>query len=64
MTAHELLSRVMGVASQSRTALPLSEGTLEHEADLPVGLVSAPPSIRVLDFDGLRLVTDALVVAC
>ena len=57
--AQELLSRVMGVASRSRSALPLSEVTLEHEADLPVCFLPAPRSIRVLDFEGLRLVIDA-----
>ena len=56
---NELLPRVIGVTSRSRSALALPVVTLEHEADLPVGPLSAPPSVRVLDFDGFRLVTDA-----
>ena len=58
MTKHELLSRVMGVASRSRGALPLPEVTLEHEADLLVSSLSAPPSVRALIVDGPALVTD------
>ena len=56
-TDDELLSRIMDVASPSRSALPLPKVTLEHEADLLVSSLSAPPSVRVLDFDGLPLVT-------
>ena len=57
MTAlEELPSRVMGVASRSRSALPFPEVTLE--ADWPVSCVSAPPFVRVLDVNGLSLVTD------
>ena len=61
VTAHELLSRIMDVASPSRSALPLSKVTLEHEADLLVSSLSAPPSVRVIDFYG-HLMNQ--VVAC
>ena len=56
VTAHEFLSRVMGAASRSRSALPLPEVTLEHEAGLPVSSSSVRPSVRVPDVDGLPLV--------
>ena len=38
-----LLSRVMGVASRSRTAFPNAEVSLEREAALPVSSWTAPP---------------------
>ena len=42
-----LLSRVVGVASRSRTAFPLAEVSLESEAALLVSSQSAPPSARI-----------------
>ena len=53
VTAH------VGVASRSRCALPLLQVTLGHEVDMPVSSLSAPPSVRVLDFGGLPLVIHA-----
>ena len=46
-----LLSRVMGVASPSRT-FSHADGSLELEAALPVGSQSAPPSTHVLHVEG------------
>ena len=56
--ARGLLSRVMGVASQSHTALPLFDLSLECEAVLPMNSQSAPPSARVADVDDFSRVSD------
>ena len=56
LPARGLLSRVMGISSRSRTALPHAEASLECEAVLPVGSQSVPPSARVLNVDGFSRV--------
>ena len=46
------LSPAMGIASRSRTPFPPAGISLKHDAALPVGFQSAPPSARVFFVDG------------
>ena len=60
MLARGLLSRVMGVASRSHTALPLSEVSFQREAAYPVNSQSSLP-VRVFNVDGSSWVIDEFV---
>ena len=58
-----LRSRVMGVASRSRTAFPPAEVSLERDVTLPVSSQRAPPSPRVLNVDGSSCAIDEPVLS-
>ena len=58
------LSRVIGMSSRSRTALPPAEALLEREAALPESSQSAPRSAPVSKVDGCLGSMTNLFVTC